>query len=123
MAGPTVLVVEDDLLLLSMTARALRDHGLTVIETETADAAFLVLNAAPGAVDVVLSDMEMPGALSGAALAFVARHVWPDIPFVLTSGRSASALEALPDGVLFLQKPYEVPRLSGLVESLVNARR
>jgi two-component system, response regulator PdtaR len=64
----TILVVEDQIITRVAVAEELRDHGYKVIEAGTADEALGILRAAIP-VDVVLTDLEMPGSLNGSGLA------------------------------------------------------
>ena len=68
---PTVLVVEDEVLVRLMICEELRERGLRVIEAVTADQAAEVLQSSTE-VDLIVSDIKMPGRLDGLALA---RHV------------------------------------------------
>src|SRR5437588_12045320 len=65
----TVLVVEDEVLIRMVIAQYLRDCGYRVIEAASADEAVVVLRQAELRIDVVLSDVEMPGSMDGFALA------------------------------------------------------
>lgn len=69
---PTVLVVEDDVLIRLSVADALRSAGLDVIEAATGDEALTVL-ASSATVDLVFTDIQMPGSTDGLELAQIAR--------------------------------------------------
>ena len=60
------------------------------------------------AVDIVFSDIVMPGKLNGVQLAEAVRRIRPQLQLVLTSGYTGGTLDQfrLPDGLLFLAKPY-----------------
>ena len=68
-AGETVLVVEDDILLRLSIAAYLRDCGYKVIEAADADEAVLVLKQPDLDIDVLFTEIEMPGAMDGFGLA------------------------------------------------------
>jgi CheY-like chemotaxis protein len=68
--GTTILFSEDDVILRAVVARQLRDEGYSVIETSNAEEVLLVLPAGIP-VDLLLTDVRMPGTLDGFAL-----HAW-----------------------------------------------
>ena len=113
-----VLVVEDDVLLRFATADDLRDHGYCVIEACTGDEAVSIL-ATRVAVDIVLSDIRMPGSRDGIALARYVKANHPDKRVILVSGERPPA-DISPDIVeAFFQKPYAAATLMGKIDSVV----
>ena len=114
----TVLVVEDEPLVLIAAAEALRDAGFNVIEAATADEAALLLRAAGHEVSVVFTDIEMPGAMDGMTLARVVRGAWPAISVLITSGRVKPGESELPMGTAFVAKPYDLRHLANVVVQL-----
>lgn len=107
---PTVLVVEDQVLVRLAVAEYLRDCGWRVLEAGNAAEALAVLEAADVAVDVLFSDVEMPGPMDGFGLARWVRAHRPGVRVLLTSGGVASAAAKAAglcqDGPL-LAKPYD----------------
>lgn len=97
-----VLVVEDELLIRMMTADELRDRGFDVHEAGSGDEA-LALIAGGLDVDIVFSDVRMPGRLNGVALAQEVRALRPGVQVVLTS---AYLDRAAPGIGAFVAKPY-----------------
>src|ERR1700675_3394458 len=83
----TVLVVEDDVLIRLSVAEALRSAGLDVIEAATGDEALMVLGSS-ATVDLVFTDIQMPGSTDGLALAQIARQTRPSLKIIVTSGRA-----------------------------------
>ncbi len=89
----TVLVVEDEFLVRMTVAEYLRDEGFEVIEAGDADQALTMLkNGAK--IDVLFSDVRMPGSIDGCELARRVRADWPTLPNILTSGYSEELLSA-----------------------------
>ncbi|MFG6432195.1 ATP-binding protein [Pelomonas parva] len=86
-AGATVLLVEDEESLGDVTAALLMAHGARVMRAGHADAALRLLDAGAG-VDIVLSDIVMPGELDGVGLARRLREQRPELPVVLITGYS-----------------------------------
>ena len=110
-----VLVVEDEILIRVLTADELRAEGFSVIEAATADEAMSYFQAGVQ-VDLVISDIQLPGALSGVDLIRRLRAQVPSLPTVLTSGHSPGAHEA----DAFLPKPYDVRQAVALVAILLQ---
>ena len=92
----TVLLVEDDVLVRLVIAGYLRDCGYRVLEAASADEALRLLERDEPRVDVVLTDIEMPGQMDGFALAQWLRRERPSIE-VLMAGTPARAADAAGD--------------------------
>ena len=122
---PAVLVAEDDESLLSALAAFLRRRGFSVVETRTAAEAIAVLRS-EAAVDVVFSDVNMPGGMDGFGLAHWVRLHRPEIPVMLTSGKTRNVAQATAGGddgvVSFLPKPYEPSHVERTIRRVVNER-
>ena len=110
LAGRVILLVEDEPALLSTLATFLRLKGIEAIETESGEAAIEVLESGQR-VDLVLSDIEMPGLINGVDLAQWIRANRPTLPVVLTSGRQSADLPGVP----FLAKPYRLSQLLPII--------
>lgn len=106
----SVLVVEDEFLIRTVVVDMLEDAGFAVLEAPTADAAWTVLEREPQ-VDLLFTDIDMPGTMDGLALAGRVAERWPHIRLVVTSGRFALRDEDLPDDGRFLPKPYRRSQL------------
>jgi two-component system NtrC family sensor kinase len=102
-----LLLVEDNEDVASSTAAILQAAGLRVTHHWSADAALAALQSGSVQPDVVLSDIEMPGRLSGMDLAFRARELWPRLPVVLITGFAKQLEEALEGGLRVLPKPTQ----------------
>ena len=100
-----VLIVEDEPFLRSLLADELRDVGFNVVEAVSADEALAYVHANRN-IDLVFSDIQMPGSLNGIGLAASLRAANPALPVILTSGNM------VPDGVTglsaFIPKPYRL---------------
>jgi CheY-like chemotaxis protein len=103
----TILIVEDDPLVLQLAVDALDELGYTVVTAADAKEALTILHG-DGRVDVLFSDIVMPGGMNGLQLAVEARRVRPGIKVLLTSGYAAEALAAqgVPNDIEILPKPY-----------------
>jgi len=92
----TVLVVEHDVLVRLVIAGYLRDCGFRVIEAASGDEAIQLLERDEGRIDVVLTGVEMQGAMDGFALAQWVRRERPNIEVVM-AGTPARAADAAGD--------------------------
>jgi CheY-like chemotaxis protein len=91
-------------------AEALRDLGISVVEAATADEAWEHLRVAASAVDLVFTDYNMPGSMTGEELASRIGQQYPGMATVITSGGSGGPL----DPSRFLEKPYDLFQLRTL---------
>jgi PAS domain S-box-containing protein len=112
--GETVLVVEDDDRVRRLTARRLEELGYRVLEAGHGAEALAVLAATAG-VEIVFSDLVMPGGMSGFDLARLVRERHPEARVILTSGYSAELMSQSDIAQLDLQvlrKPYRQSELA-----------
>ncbi|MBF9195854.1 response regulator [Microvirga terrestris] len=100
-----VLLVEDEPLVRLVTADILLEANFRVIEAGDAAEALRVLKAEV-AVDVVLSDVEMPPGMNGFELVGHVHRDWPGVEIIVSSGREWPKENDLPPGAVFLPKPY-----------------
>lgn len=113
MPATRILLVEDDPLVRLVTAEVLRDDGFEVTEACTGDKAIELLTG-PAYYDVLLTDVQMPGALDGIDVAVRARELDPGVPVVIVSGYAAQLTERLSGlnpPATFLRKPYRFSKL------------
>ncbi|WP_305825306.1 ATP-binding protein [Massilia brevitalea] len=118
-AGVSVLFVEDDVLVREAVVEALAAAGFAVRVAVSGDDALAQL-AGGQAVDIVFSDIVMPGSVSGIDLAAAIRERWPALPVVLATGYTDRRV-SIP-GVKILAKPYDVEQLIGLLGRLSGRR-
>ena len=112
--GETILVVEDDEAVLTMAVESLVDLGYRVLVAHDGREALAIVNG-PERIDILFSDIIMPGGINGAQLAIEARRLRPDIKVLLTSGYTAAALSnehGLPEELPVLSKPYRRDELA-----------
>jgi CheY-like chemotaxis protein len=102
---PVILVVEDEALVRFAAVGMLEDAGFRMIEAVNGDQA-LELLAADSDVQLLFTDVTMPGAIDGLALARQVRDRWPHIAIMLVSAKRLPHAEELPTGSRFEQKPY-----------------
>jgi CheY-like chemotaxis protein len=112
-----VLVVEDEALLRLDIVEALGQRGFVVVEAENATRAIEVLHQNPD-VQVMFTDIDMPGGVDGLKLAAMVRDRWPPIKIVYTSGHRRPADLDLPGESQFFSKPYNPDRVAATLRSL-----
>ena len=119
--GYRVLVVEDDDEVGQFSTELLVDLGYTVQRVADASGALAILAADEFAVDLVFSDVIMPG-MNGVELAGVIREQFPGLPVVLTSGYSNVLAENAHHGFELIQKPYSVESLSRILRKAISEK-
>jgi DNA-binding NtrC family response regulator len=112
----TVLIVEDEFLIRWSAAEFLRERGYIVIEATSASDAMSIFDAGTH-VDVVFSDINMPGEVAGHDLAQWLDRKHPNIPLLLTSD-SRTVADKLPAGDKrqFITKPYELSDVEAAIK-------
>ena len=119
-AGATVLVVDDEPDLLEVAVTYLREKGYTALEACDAEAALLVI-AQREDIDLMVTDIVMPGGMDGVELAKAVRVLRPSMRILYSSGFPARALAErsgpLIDGPL-LRKPYQRADFNAAVEAI-----
>ncbi|WP_075289331.1 response regulator [Pararhizobium arenae] len=119
MCSRTVLIVEDEPLIRMMLAEALCDEGYSVIEAGTALEAMAVLGI--NDVSAVVTDIDMPGGLSGLDLTRYVASCRKGLPVIVTSGGHLLREEELPGGTRFLAKPYQLRQILDMLLEAVAA--
>ena len=118
----TVLLVEDNADVAEVGAGYFRQLGYRVRSVVNAQAALAALRL-DGDVDLVFSDILMPGGMNGLDLAREIGARFPTIPVLLTTGYSASAQDAVRQGVVVLQKPYDFESLKRNIREAIEGAR
>jgi CheY-like chemotaxis protein len=119
----TALVVEDERLARTLMVDALEEYGYSVLEAADGPGGLnLVRSAAP--IDVLVSDHNLPGGITGYELAHRARQVRPDLVILLVSGMSGAVVtgnQPLPEKMRFLLKPFTTVRLVQTVGEMMSS--
>ena len=110
----TILVVEDEPLIRMHGVDILEDAGFAVIEAGDADEALdILLTGTP--VQLVFSDVDMPGSMDGLEFAWAVHRRWPCMHLLLTSGHHRLEKAQMPEAGLFLPKPWNSESLADVV--------
>ena len=122
-AGGTVLLVEDEAQVRAVAAQALRELGHHVLEAGDGAAALRVLQGSLGArVDVLVTDVGLPGGLNGRQVAEMARERRPGLPVLFITGYAGAALEGqLVPGMEVIGKPFALDALANRVRAMIEA--
>ncbi len=122
----TILLVEDEHAVRQLAERLLRRLGYTVLSAANAQEALRVWEKNAKAIDLVLTDMVMPGGLSGRELAARLTSDCPKLPVIFTSGYSVDFQPGglkLEEGVNFLAKPYNPESLANILTRISRHQR
>lgn len=116
----TVLLVEDDAGVGDMVSAMIEELGHTVVHADGVDAALELLRR-PGDLDLMLTDLVMPGGRSGVDLARMACEMRPGMPIILSSGYTGEALQATAEAPWpLLHKPYSAGELARVLAAAAD---
>src|ERR1700730_2249393 len=121
----TLLTVDDETLIRVALSAYLQDCGYKVLEASTADDAILIIEKSDVIIDLVFSDVRMPGSMDGFGLARWVRENRPGLPLILTSGdqkKIASAKELCKNEPL-MAKPYDLKMVVAKIRATINSAR
>jgi DNA-binding response OmpR family regulator len=121
---PAVLLVEDEIMIRMTLAEFLRDCGFKVYEAGDAAEAIEILEAGNRRIDLVFSDVRMPGPMDGFGLARWVREHRKGMPVMLTSGdrRKAEAAKVLCESEPYFEKPYDLDAVVAEIRRVIEAR-
>ena len=117
---PAVLIVDDSADVAEVTSSLFEHLGYRTLYRESAEAALQLL-AAGTKVDLVFSDIVMPGTIDGVGLASEIRAQYPHLPVFLTTGYSDAA-RAAPADLRILRKPFDTDALRGFLKEAMDVR-
>jgi PAS domain S-box-containing protein len=117
---PTVLVVDDSADVAEVTSSLFEHLGYHTVYQDSADAALKLL-ADGTKVDLVFSDIVMPGTIDGVGLASEIRSRYPRLPVILTTGYSDAA-QAAPSDLKILRKPFDTDALRSFIQDMTEVR-
>ena len=116
----TVLVVDDSADVADVTSSLFEHLGYETIYRESAEAALKLLETGTK-IDLVFSDIVMPGTIDGVGLAREIRSRYPDLPIALTTGYSDAA-KAVPANLRILRKPFDTEALRDFIQDITPPR-
>ena len=120
---PVVLLVEDEPLVRMTAADGLEEAGFQVLEAANADVALKVLEVRSDEVQVLFTDVDMPGSMDGMALAEKVHARWPHILLLISSGYARPHPNQIPDHGHFIPKPYRASAVVGHICEMMRTSR
>ena len=118
----TILLVEDEAQVRALIKRELVGRGYTVLEAANGPSALTEAKRHGGRVDLLLTDIVMPGGMTGIDLAAALRHTDPALRVVLMSGYYVEgAVNEVPSGAMFVAKPVSMGDVTRSVRQCLDA--
>lgn len=120
---PTILVVEDEFLIGAMLSDRLQECGFRVLEASSADEAVAIVENIDVPIDLVLTDIRMPGSMDGLGLAKWLKANRPMMPVILASGhaRKTDVAKELCANQTFFEKPYDLEAVVAHIRTTTSA--
>ena len=113
-----VLVVEDSPLIRMGAVDLVLSAGYEALEAGDADEAIRILESRDD-IDLVFTDVQMPGTMDGIKLSHYIRHRWPPVKLIVASGAAILEESSLPEGSRFFAKPYDDHAITDAMARLV----
>lgn len=119
-SGPTnVLVVEDEMVLRMRAVDIVQDAGFTAVEAVNGDQALAILEARSD-IDLLFSDIQMPGGIDGLMLAHAVHVRWPSIKIILVSGQVKVSDADKPADSRFIGKPLDAKQMVAELQAMMG---
>ena len=118
-AVPNVLVVEDEMVLRMRAVDIVEDAGFTSVEAANADQAIAILESRSD-IDLLFTDIQMPGSMDGLKLAHAVHDRWPAIKIILVSGQVKPSDAERPADSRFFGKPLGIEQMINELQTMVG---
>ena len=119
--GKAVVLVVDDCPVHRTLAHSLVSRmGCEALAAEDADDAIRILEANDD-IDLVFTDVQMPGTMNGVELCQYIRNRWPPVKLIVASGLEILDESSLPIGSRFFLKPYSIEAISGTMARMLSS--
>ena len=118
-ALPAVLVVEDEMLLRMRAMDMVEDAGFTGVEAINADDALAILESRSD-IELLFTDIQMPGSMDGLKLAHAVHARWPSIKIILVSGQLKLTDHDKPVDSRFFGKPLDVKQMIAEMQGMIG---
>lgn len=115
-------MVEDNVLIRMGAIDLVQSAGYEALEAKDADEAIRILEAR-GDIDLVFTDVQMPGTMDGIKLSHYIRNRWPPVKVMVASGMAILEESSLPEGSLFITKPYSDHAIAEAMSRLLSVSR
>jgi DNA-binding NtrC family response regulator len=122
---PTILIVDDEALIRMTVSDFLQECGFKVLEASNAAEAIEVIQSCRITIDLVFSDVRMPGELDGFGLSTWIKKNRPELPVILTSGdaKTSDTALAICSEVHFLPKPFDLQLALAHIRQEIERRK
>src|ERR1700738_3072608 len=114
-----ILVVEDEMLLRMRAVDMVEDAGFTPIEAINADDALAILESRSD-IELLFTDIQMPGSMDGLKLAYAVHARWPLIKIILVSGQLKLTDDDKPPDSRFFGKPLDVKQMIAEMQDMIG---
>jgi two-component sensor histidine kinase/CheY-like chemotaxis protein len=116
---PNVLVVEDEMVLRMRAVDIVEDAGFTPVEAVNADEAIAILESRSD-IDLLFTDIQMPGSMDGLKLAHAVHDRWPSIKIILVSGQVKPSDAERPADSRFFGKPLGIGQMIRVLQAMIG---
>lgn len=117
---PTVLVVEDNYLLLEMLTNLCEQEGIAVLAASSGEAALTMLRDRRTAIDWLFTDINLPGLIDGWSVAAAYRERHPHRPVIYASTAARLERRTVP-GSIYVRKPFQIREILALARMMAAA--
>ena len=118
-AVPKVLVVEDEMMLRMRAVDIVQDAGFIPVEAVNADEALAILESRSD-IELLFTDIQMPGSIDGLKLAHAVHERWPAIKIILVSGKLTPTDAETPALSRFFGKPLEMKQMIAEMQGMIG---
>ena len=115
-----VLVVEDSTIIRMGAIDLVLSAGYEALEARNADEAIRILESRDD-IDLVFTDVRMPGTMDGIKLSHYIRERWPPVKLIVASGAAILEESSLPEGSRFFAKPYDDHTIADAMARLLSS--
>lgn len=115
-----MLIVEDSVLVRMGAVDLVQSMGYEALEAGDADGAIRILESRDD-VDMVFTDVQMPGSMDGIKLSHYIRKGWPPVKLIVASGNAILEESSLPTGSRFFSKPYDDHAIRDAMADLLSS--
>ncbi|MCF5669009.1 response regulator [Pseudomonas marginalis] len=118
----SILVVEDEQLILDIVAEVLEMEGYRVAAFKNADAAWSFIESCGYPPRLLITDLQMPGLIDGVELVKRVHGTHPTTPVIVASGYHPLSKNLLDQQIFWLSKPYEIEQLCAICRKFAPHR-
>lgn len=117
---PTVLIVEDNYLLLEMLTQLCEQEGIVVLAASSGEAALTMLRDGRTAIDWLFTDINLPGLIDGWTVASAYRERHPQRPVIYASASAPQERRSVA-GSIYIRKPFQIREILALARMMAGA--